>query len=66
MSNARLTEQEIKRLKSCCFTIQDNLNAIITELNNGNAYKYYILEKAEPMLNDLNCIINNCSDKGDS
>lgn len=64
--NYVLNEQEIKRLKGCCFTIQDNLNAIIAELNSGNAYKYYILEKTEPMLNDLNCIINNCSDKGDS
>lgn len=63
--NNVLDEQEIRRLKYCCFTIQDNLNAIIAELNSGNAYKYYILEKAEPMLNDLNCIINNCSNKED-
>lgn len=63
--NYVLDEQEIKRLKDCCFTIQDNLNAIIAELNSGNAYKYYILEKTEPMLNDLNCIISNCSNKED-
>lgn len=59
-TNAHLDEYQIKRLKDCCFTIQDNLNAIITELESGNAFKYYILEKTKPMLSDLNCIISNC------
>lgn len=58
-----LSEYEIKRLKNCCFVIQDNLNAILSELNKENAYKYYILEKTKPMLDDLNCIIANCSDE---
>ena len=60
-----LNEQEIMRLKDCCFTIQDNLNAISAELHNGKDYKYYIIKKTEPMLNDLNCIISNCSNKED-
>ena len=59
-TNSFLNEHEIKRLKDCCFVIQDNLNAIMTELESGNAFKNYILEKTKPMLNDLNCIISNC------
>lgn len=51
-----------ERVRSCLFTIQDNLQAIISEMNRNKPYKGYILEKAKPILNDIQVIIEECKE----
>ena len=55
-----MEEYEKKRIQGCIYNIQDKLEAIKTEIKLEKPYKYYILEKIEPVLNDAKCIKNIC------
>lgn len=48
------------RIRSCLYTIQDNLQALNSEMNRDNPYPAYLLEKAKPILNDIQVIIEEC------
>ena len=48
------------RIRSCLYTIQDNLQALNSEMNRDNPYPAYLLEKAKPILNDIQVIIEQC------
>lgn len=60
-----MNEYELMKLKDCVFTIEDNLNAIKRELLIGSPFKGYILEKIQPILNDVNVIMNICKKEND-
>lgn len=51
-----------KKIIDCIRTIDDKLNAIKLEVfpPNNKPYKGYILEKAKPILNDIQVIIGMC------
>lgn len=57
-----MNEEERKKIISCIRTIDDKMNAIKLEVlpPNNKPYKGYILEKAKPILNDIQVIINIC------
>ena len=55
-----MEEYEKRRIESCIYNIQDKLEAIKSETNLEKPYKYYILEKIEPIINDAKCIKNIC------
>lgn len=42
-----------ERVFSCAYTILDNIQAIIYELNRKNPYKGYLEEKLGPIKNDI-------------
>lgn len=42
-----------ERCFSCAYTILDNINAIIYELQTDEPYKGYLQEKLQPIKNDL-------------
>lgn len=51
-----LTEDEKERFKMCLGNIQDKLTALQTEAQNKHAYKSYIEEKIDVILNDASVI----------
>ena len=51
---------EKEKIASCCFNIIDKAQAIMSECENSNPYKGYMLEKAQPILNDIQVIIRMC------
>lgn len=55
-----MEEWERDKIKSCIFNIQDKLEAINKEIELEKPYKYYILEKIEPILFDSKCIKSIC------
>ena len=55
-----MEEYEKTRIESCISNIQDKLEAIKSEIRLEKPYKYYILEKIEPILFDAKCIKNIC------
>lgn len=56
-----LIEEEIKRAKMCIYGIDDNMQAIRTEiLTNKKPYKSYLMEKLKAIKTDLNCLIAMC------
>ena len=52
-----MEKYELNKINSCLYNIQDNLDALKTEVLKGNPYKGYCLEKLEPIKNDVNCLI---------
>lgn len=66
MSRPYLEGYEIERAKICVAEIKDKLKAIETELETRERpYKYYLMEKLKPILNDVECIISMSNEKGD-
>ena len=57
-----MEEWEKNRIESCLCNIEDKLEAIKTEMELDKPYKYYILEKVEPILNDAKCIKSICEE----
>lgn len=57
-----MNEEERKKIISCIRTIDDKMNTIKLEVlpPNNKPYKDYILEKAKPILNDIQVIISMC------
>ena len=55
-----MKEYEKRRIENCIYNIQDKLEAIKSEINLEKPYKYYILEKIEPIINDVKCIKSIC------
>lgn len=57
-----MNEEERKKIIDCIRTIDDKLNAIKLEVfpPNNKPYKGYILEKAKPILNNIQVIISMC------
>lgn len=52
---------EKRKIEDCLYTIWDNYKAMKNEMNtNENLYKKYLLEKAKPILNDIQVIISLC------
>ena len=47
---------EIRIAKNCAYNILDNLQAIITELNNINPYEGYLNEKLGHIKNDVDAL----------
>lgn len=63
MSRPYLEGYEINRAKMCVAEIKDKLKAIEAELETRERpYKYYLMEKLKPILNDVECLIQ-MSDK---
>lgn len=59
-----LVKEEIERAIGCLSVIQDNLNAIRTELMvNEKPYKNYLREKIQPCLNDILVLNEMCKRK---
>lgn len=58
-----MEEWQKNKIISCISNIEDKLNAIKNEINLDKPYKYYILEKIEPILFDAKCIKNMCEDE---
>ena len=55
-----MEEYEKRKIESCIYNIQDKLEAIKNEIRLEKPYKYYILEKIEPIINDAKCIKSIC------
>ena len=55
-----MEECEKRKIKDCIYNIQDKLEAIKNEISLDKPYKYYILEKAEPIIIDAKCIKSIC------
>lgn len=52
---------EKRKIEDCLYTIWDNYKAMKNEMNTKeNPYKKYLLEKAKPILNDIQVIISLC------
>lgn len=49
------------RVRSCAYTIADNLKSILNELQTEKPYPGYIHAKAEPILNDIQVILEECN-----
>ena len=60
-----MEEYEKRKIEDCIYNIQDKLEAIKNEIRLDKPYKYYILEKIEPIINDAKCIKSIC-DKGEN
>lgn len=60
-----MSEEERKKIINCISTIDDKLNAIKLEVfpPHNKPYKGYILEKAKPILNDIQVIISMCESR---
>lgn len=60
-----MNEEERKKIIDCIRTIDDKLNAIKLEVfpPSYEPYKEYILEKAKPILNDIQVIISICESR---
>lgn len=50
----------VKRISECAYTILDNAQAIMTECNKENPYSGYLLEKINPIENDLQVLKEEC------
>lgn len=55
-----MDDYDKRKLKDCVFNIEDKIFAIANEISNKQPYKGYILEKAKPILNDIQVIISMC------
>ena len=55
-----MEEYEKRKIEDCIYNIQDKLEAIKNEIRLDKPYKYYILEKIEPIINDAKCIKSIC------
>lgn len=56
-----MNNNEKRKIEECLYTICDNYVAMKHELiTNEKPYKRYLLEKARPILNDIQAIINLC------
>ena len=55
-----MEEYEKKKIESCIYNIEDKLNAIKNEIKLDKSYKYYILEKIEPIIFEAKCIKSIC------
>lgn len=64
MNKPYLDGYEIDRAKLCVSGIIDRLKAVDMETNKERPYKYYLLEKLQPMLNDIECLISICEGGG--
>lgn len=51
---------DVNQLRNCAYTILDNAQAIMMEVNKENPYGGYILEKIKPIENDLKVIKSQC------
>lgn len=60
MSRPYLEGYEIDRAEMCVMEIADKLKAIDMEVHKDRPYKYYLMEKLAPILNDVNCLIDMC------
>ncbi len=60
-----MDEEERKKIISCITNIEDKMNSIKLEvfLPHNKPYKGYILEKAKPILNDIQVIISMCESR---
>jgi len=52
-----MDEYKLNKQKDCIYNINDKLNALRDEINRGNPYKGYCLEKLRPIKNDVDCLI---------
>ena len=56
-----MNDYEKRKIENCLYTICDNYVAMKQEMiSNENPYKGYLLEKARPILNDIQVIISLC------
>lgn len=57
-----MDEEERKKIINCIVNIEDKMNSIKLEVfpPHNKPYKGYILEKAKPILNDIQVIISMC------
>lgn len=55
-----MNEYEQQKAKDCVYNIRDKLNAIDLELHKEKPYLPYLLEKLEPIENDVRCLIAMC------
>ena len=55
-----MEEWEKRKIENCIYNIQDKLEAIKNEISLDKLYKYYILEKIEPIIIDAKCIKSIC------
>lgn len=57
-----MNEEERKKIIDCIYNIEDKMNSIKIEMfaPGSKPYKNYILEKAKPILNDIQVIISMC------
>lgn len=57
-----MDKEERKKMISCIANIEDKMNSIKLEVlpPHNKLYKGYILEKAKPILNDIQVIISMC------
>ena len=55
-----MEDDEKNRIESCISNIEDKLNAIKKEMKLEKPYKYYILEKIDPIIFDAKCIKSIC------
>ena len=55
-----MEEHEKKKIESYISNIEDKLEAIKKEIKLDKSYKYYILEKIEPIILDAKCIKSIC------
>ena len=51
---------DINQLRNCAYTILDNAQAIMMEVNRPNPYGGYLLEKARPIENDIQILKRQC------
>lgn len=58
----RMNEEERRKIIDCIANIEDKMNSIKLEVfpPHNKPYKGYILEKAKPILNDIQVIISMC------
>jgi len=53
-----MEDYELRKAKDCLYNIQDKLDALRNEINRGNPYSGYCLEKLEPIKHDVECLIS--------
>lgn len=63
MSKPYLESEEINRAKMCLAGIEDNLQAVKSEiLYRDKPYKYYLDEKLQKIENDIRCLLELCDE----
>ena len=55
-----MEEYEKIKINSCIYNILDKIEAIKNEITLEKPYKYYILEKIDPIIWDAKCIKSIC------
>jgi len=60
-----LTVEEKHRAVGCVNNILDKMNAVQMEVNKEQSFKYYMEEKLESILWDVNCLLSMCKRKGE-